>query len=200
MAPADRRNVILDRAAELIAAEGVSAVSMERISREAGVSKALLYKYFANLIELLQALLIREQARLFADQQAAAETAGTLEEIVRRTTGVYLSHVEANGVHIQRLMAEPAVAEAARTHDREGRRRTVAFLTRVLAEATGAPKEIAQLATELSMGMTGVAGELVSRGAADRASVEDLLLCLFRGSVDALRARYGDAAGKSAAG
>ena len=41
--PEVRRNMILDTTAALIAKDGISAVSMERVGREAGVSKALVY-------------------------------------------------------------------------------------------------------------------------------------------------------------
>ena len=58
--PAERRALILDHTAEIIAAEGVTAVSMERIGREAGISKSLVYNYFSNLTELLRELLERE--------------------------------------------------------------------------------------------------------------------------------------------
>lgn len=58
------KSMILDHAAELIAAEGISAASMERLGREAGISKALVYTYFPSLEGLLQTLLKREYKQL----------------------------------------------------------------------------------------------------------------------------------------
>ena len=60
LSPEVRQNLILDVAADIVVADGVSAVSMELVGREAGVSKALVYSYFPNRIDLLGALLRRE--------------------------------------------------------------------------------------------------------------------------------------------
>lgn len=55
----ERRNQILDSAAQLILNAGITAVFMESIGREAGVSKGLVYAYFATRSALLVALLTR---------------------------------------------------------------------------------------------------------------------------------------------
>ena len=39
--PEERKSMILDHAAKFIAAEGVSALTMERLGKEAGISKSL---------------------------------------------------------------------------------------------------------------------------------------------------------------
>lgn len=192
MQPDKRREMILDRTAELIAVEGLSAVSMERVAREVGSSKPLIYVHFPNRTSLLQALLRREQKRLL-DAQAEALNGfnGSLLQLIELTTGVYLRHVEGNGLLVQRLMNEPAVAEAGLQADREDRRKTVDFLARRMSETLALPPAIAALATELSMGMTGAAGELISTGGAQPAEVEKVLLSLFRGGLNSLKTDFG---------
>ncbi|MFZ9394908.1 MAG: TetR/AcrR family transcriptional regulator, partial [Erythrobacter sp.] len=59
LAPSERQSLILDHTAEIIAREGVSALSMDRIGREAGISKSLVYNYFPNMTDLLRQLLQR---------------------------------------------------------------------------------------------------------------------------------------------
>ena len=103
--------MILDHAAELIASHGVSAVSMERLGREAGVSKALVYTYFPSVKDLLQALLKREYRHIRKLQYEAAESAETFEQLVRRITSVYLSYIDERGLVLDRLAAEPSVAD-----------------------------------------------------------------------------------------
>jgi len=49
LSPEVRKELILDHAANVIAAEGVSALSMERLGREAGVSKSLVYAYYPSM-------------------------------------------------------------------------------------------------------------------------------------------------------
>ncbi len=183
--------MILDRAAALVAAEGVSAVTMDRIGREAGVSKPLVYAYFQNVVTLLQELLLRDQRRLWEQQTTAVSEARDFDELVRLTTRTYLKHVEKNGMHIQRLMNEPAIAAAFQTHDSERRQRVVDFLAKEMADTLNVPRDVANMVTELSMGMTGAAGELISRKVVGRRKVEDLLNCLYQGNAIALRERYG---------
>ena len=53
LSPEVRRDQLLDAAAAVIAGEGTQAMTMERIAEGAGVSKALVYRYFANRSALL---------------------------------------------------------------------------------------------------------------------------------------------------
>lgn len=51
------RKKILDAALELFAAEGYHRASISQIARKAGVSKGLMYNYFASKEELLRAII-----------------------------------------------------------------------------------------------------------------------------------------------
>ena len=82
--PEARKEMILDHAAEFIAADGVSALSMERLGKEAGISKSLVYAYYPSMTELLQALLKREYGLLREQQVIAADSAGTFEQLATR--------------------------------------------------------------------------------------------------------------------
>jgi AcrR family transcriptional regulator len=83
---ADRRDSLLDVAADMVAND-VEAVSMDAVARAAGVSRALVYKHFANRHDLLSSLYERESARvhaqLSADVRAASDLAGMLRALVR---------------------------------------------------------------------------------------------------------------------
>ena len=63
MQPEERRQQILDATLALIADEGYERVSMEGISRRAGVTKPVVYDLFGTLADLLEALLEREEQR-----------------------------------------------------------------------------------------------------------------------------------------
>jgi len=189
--PEVRKQMILDKAAALVAAEGVAAATMDRIAREAGVSKPLVYAYFHNATSLLQDLLLREQRRLWEQQSMAVSGAGDFDDLVRQTTRTYLIHVEQSGMLIQRLMNEPSLAEVFQENERQERQRVVAFLVTEMSRTLKIPREIAGLVIELSLGMTGAAGELVSRGQVSRKKIEEILLCLYKGNTAALREQYG---------
>src|SRR5579864_9099669 len=83
LARADRRDVLLDAAAELVATGDIETVSMEAVAERAGVSRPLVYKHFANRIDLLAALYQRESALLHNELSAAVTAADSVAEMFR---------------------------------------------------------------------------------------------------------------------
>jgi TetR/AcrR family transcriptional repressor of mexCD-oprJ operon len=79
-----RRNVdrILEATTELIAAD--PSVSMERVARSAGVSRATLYHHFDGRGALMDALTERSIGEVTAAVHAATPTGGTPEEAMER--------------------------------------------------------------------------------------------------------------------
>ncbi|AJE45445.1 TetR/AcrR family transcriptional regulator C-terminal domain-containing protein [Celeribacter indicus] len=62
----DKRDRILDGAAEVFFERGFDGASMNDICRAAGVSKGTLYVYFADKVDLFSAIVARERDRHFA--------------------------------------------------------------------------------------------------------------------------------------
>jgi AcrR family transcriptional regulator len=83
LARADRRDVLIDAAAELVAEGDIEAVSMEAVAERAGVSRPLVYKHFANRNDILAAVYQRESALLHAELTADVSSAQTLEDTFR---------------------------------------------------------------------------------------------------------------------
>jgi AcrR family transcriptional regulator len=189
--PLVRRDLILDVAARTVAEEGVSAVSMERLGRDAGISKALVYNYFPNRNSLLSELLVREYRVFQAEARLAKEGVEDFPTLVRVTTRAYLRHVAERGVLIQRLMNEPAVSSAIRSVDQEGRQLTVAFFASEIAKHYGLSLAVSAMAADLLMGLTGAAGDYLSRTGADLQEVEDAVVNMIMAALAQLRATGG---------
>jgi len=187
--PRVRRDLILDETARVVRVEGVSAVNMERIGREAGVSKALVYNYFPTKTALLAGLLLREYNRFKDEARAAADGVHDFERLVRVTTRAYLAYVAERGVIIQRLMNEPTVASAMRAADAEGRQRTIDFFSSALSRDFGLDRRTAVVVTDLLMGLTGAAGDFLARQGADIDEVEDLVVDMIVAAVRQVTAR-----------
>jgi AcrR family transcriptional regulator len=181
--PQVRRELILDEAARIVAEEGVSAVNMERIGREASISKALVYNYFPSKHALLSELLLREYNRFAAQGREAAGRASGFEQLVRETTRAYLDYVQDCGVLIQRLMSEPGLASIMRSADAEGRQRTVHIFIGAMVKEYGISPELAATVTEVSMGLTGAAGDLLARGEKTANAMEELVVTLIMGGL-----------------
>jgi AcrR family transcriptional regulator len=76
MSAPDRKDQILDVTAAIVAADGFSAVSIQRVARAAEISRPIVYEHFGDLAGLLDTLIERETARAF--DQAEATTPGDL--------------------------------------------------------------------------------------------------------------------------
>jgi AcrR family transcriptional regulator len=189
--PLVRRDLILDVAAGIVAEEGVSAVSMERLGRDAGISKALVYNYFPNRNALLSELLVREYRVFQGEARKAKEGVEDFPMLVRVTTRAYLRHVAERGVLIQRLMNEPAVSSAIRSVDEEGRQLTVAFFASEIAKHHGLSLQVSAMAADLLMGLTGAAGDYLCRTGADLQEVEDAVVNMIMAALAQLPATNG---------
>ena len=76
---------ILDAALEVAAEGGFHAASMRKVAERAGVSKALIFKYFASKAELLQALIassLTGAQRAFAKAETAQTPTERLEALI----------------------------------------------------------------------------------------------------------------------
>jgi AcrR family transcriptional regulator len=102
--PEERRAQLLDAALEIVAEDGMPAVSIEAIARRAGVTRPVVYGVFADLEELMNALLEREERRALAQVVSAMpalptdHAGGGLEpdEIAVEAIGTFLHAVADN--------------------------------------------------------------------------------------------------------
>lgn len=189
LSPDVRKDLILDHVAEIVANEGVSALSMERIGKEAGISKSLVYAYYPTMKELLQTLLKREYERLRALQDEAALTAETFEQLVRRSTRTYLNYMEERGLILERLAAEPSVSEYNDPTD-FSRDVAVQYLAKVVHDNFDVDMEIALPAVDISFGMPAAAGHYLIKNEVSRQMIEDITVTMIIGSIDALTDNY----------
>lgn len=181
--------MILDHAADIVASDGVSALTMDKLSREAGVSKSLVYAYYPSIQDLLQELLIREYRHLRKLQIAAAESAETFEQLVRRITNTYLTYIEERGLILDRLAAEPSVADHGDPTE-YGRDSAVKYFAKILTDNFDIDMDIALPAVDVSLGMPAAAGNYLTRHDISRQTLEDITVTMIVGSVEAMLQKY----------
>ena len=189
LSPEVRKNLILDHAAELVAVEGVSALSMERLGQEAGISKSLVYAYYPSMKELLQTLLKREYKSLRVLQSKAAEGAETFEQLVRQTTKAYLSYIDERGLILDRLAAEPSLSDHGDPTE-YSRGTAVQYVAEIVHDHFGIDMNIALTAIDISFGMPAAAGHYLTRHKVSRQTVEDITVAMMIGSIEGLKRNY----------
>ena len=185
MAPEERRGQILECAARLITSEGLDVLSMERVADEAGVSKALIYAYFESRKGLLSQLLEADLNRIQAEQARAAQGAQTFPELVKATTHIALSEIERRGPLLRRLLNEPSLTGAVGLVRMRGHDANARYLARRIQREFDITYAHALKLTEIGLGLTIAAGELIQRGGALREDIEETTCAMIVGAVRA---------------
>lgn len=80
----EKRGAILDAAMRLFAERGVQGVPIEAIAAEAGVSKVTIYASFKDKGAILEAIVLRETARLADRVAEISQSAGALDDRLTR--------------------------------------------------------------------------------------------------------------------
>ncbi len=185
LSPETRRELILDHASRIISEDGVATISIERIGREAGISKSLVYKYFANLNEVLVQLLTRELRAMRLAQEKVVKNAENFEELVRSMTTVYLRFAQERGQIIERLEAEPSVKNNA-TPNSTSRDKLIHFFARTATKIFDMPPDTASAKAAIAYGMPASAGQFMLETGAnleDMASLTtEMIMSVYRSS------------------
>jgi AcrR family transcriptional regulator len=137
-APA-RREQLLDAAKAVVAAGGFHAVSIEAVARRAGITRPIVYRHFADLPDLLDALVERETARALEQLVAfmPSELGGEPREALLATLRAYLEAVQSDPVTWRLVLVPPEGApELLRERIALGR---AAVVKQLAAAAAGSP-------------------------------------------------------------
>ncbi|MFD6447605.1 TetR/AcrR family transcriptional regulator [Promicromonospora sp. NPDC060204] len=106
------REELIEACVRLIEAEGIAAVSLRRVAREAGVSPGAPYHHFADRAALLSAISARGFDLLTQDLLGAVGRPGTTSggDEVSRTVAAYVAFARRQPGHFQ-VMFRPELSE-----------------------------------------------------------------------------------------
>ena len=152
LARADRRDALLDAAAELVAAGRVDAVSMEAVAERAAVSRALVYKHFANRHDLLAAVYQREAKLLHAELTADVAAATTVEEMFRALIHGALRAQATRGATFAAMRAAGLRSTERRAEQRRRDRTTLRYFAAQAAEQFGLDQPDARAGVAIMLG------------------------------------------------
>lgn len=125
---------MLVEAATQLAEEGLDAISMESVAAQAGVSRPLVYKHFANRDELLAAVFRQQAIELDTSIAAAVEGTASFEDKVRALVRAVLEAVSSHGAIFIPLLRAGVRDPAFRKEQRARDRRTVRFFATLAAD------------------------------------------------------------------
>ncbi|MDF2495953.1 TetR/AcrR family transcriptional regulator [Sphingomonas sp.] len=183
----DRVAEMLDIVDATLNASRTANFSMKDIGTAAGASRALVYAYFDDQCQLLDAVLDRHVELLCAAGLDATVARGTLTDRCVAAGAIYLRHVARHGMALEIVLREKPVARHLSGRARPFR---AAILRRL---ATLAAKELAMSSNEavtfvqLLAVIPGDAGRLVYEGTLSLEDGLELNDRLVAASIDSLR-------------
>lgn len=190
--PADeRRATLLDVARVLVHEVGPGPVTMGLVAERAQVTRALVYKHFANKDDLLRALYRREARRLDRHIRVRVEAAPAgFEPKLQAFVGGTLDAVEEHAPFFTPLRAAVADGDA-RRDQRTRDRRTVDYFAQLAAHDYGIDIGTARsVIAVLFSGIRSLLSQMRSRpGPAQRAFLLDTYVEATLGALDRLAQR-----------
>ena len=143
---AARRTRFLDAAAQIVAQQGLSAVTMDGVAAATGVNKRLGYRYFTNRDDLLRALLDRELAEMGRRARLHLPAEPDLELRIAVNIRVWLEMMRERGPLLSRLLFDQDVG---RKMARDVNRIAVDDWTQAYTAALDVPPAQAQVAARI---------------------------------------------------
>jgi AcrR family transcriptional regulator len=189
--PADeRRQALLDVALDLLRRDGVELVTMGTVAEQAEVTRALLYKHFANREDLLLALFRREASKLDCEmQQIVGRAPDGFEPKLRAFIRAALEAVESHGPIFVPL--RPIVSRSSYQREQQVRdRRTVKYFAELATQELDLTPSVACAAMPILLaGINAMLVQIYSRPTAQhRRDLEDLYLDIVLGALRSLAA------------
>lgn len=184
----DRRRALLDVAKVLVTEVGPGRVTVGAVADRAHVTRALVYKHFANKDDLLRALYRREAQRLDGHIRACVEAAPDgFEPKLRAFIGATLDAVEEHGPFFTPLREVGADATS-RRDQRDRDRRTVGWFAGRAARDFGIdPHTARSVIAVLFTGIRSLLSQMRSRpGPSQRQFLLDTYVEMTMGALERL--------------
>ena len=176
-----RRERLLDAAAEIVSELGTTAVTMEAVAHRNGVNRAMAYRYFIDRDDLLGQLLHREYSRQTDYITAGIDPVADLEGAMRHALQHWFNHAQ-----LSLKLANDTGPLAKRAS--AIRRADALFWADAFAKNFTLPKDVAFRLAAFVVG--GVYGILETRsGEDDDTIIENTVLSVLAAG-QALKARY----------
>ena len=176
-----RRSALLSAARGVLAERGYGDLTMERVARAAGVSKALMYDHFAHRREIYFAVLAEERLTLIG-RLAPAIAHGDSETRVRNGVRAYLELVDEYGDAYGAIFRDPGAHDPEIALELTRMRDAVAdLIAAIIAGEIGDTAAAVELQAITMVGiMEAAAGWLISIPPAERPAIPRVAALLSR--------------------
>lgn len=170
----ERHNHILKHAGALIIKRGVAGFTLEDVAEDAKISKALVYKHFANREALIKALAEREFRALRGQGIADLPKSLPFEEALRTSNDRTFRYLEDRGPILRAMLGDREVARLLGSEDSDARKETVEFFVDRARRAYGLSPEAALICALLMVNAPFGAARALKRHKVDPLRASDV--------------------------
>jgi len=161
--PSERREKIEQAAAELFAARGYEASSLDQIAQAAQVTKRVIYDHFTSKRELHNSLLRKRSEQLLAFVAAAVDGQGTAAERMLAGVEAFFAFVETHPDAWRMLFRDPAPDPRIAAAHRQAQARASQAIAAMMAsepalEAAHDDQWLEMMAEQVKSALDGLAG------------------------------------------
>lgn len=188
----DRRQHILSVATGMLVESGLTNISMERLARECGVSKALIYAYFPTFSAVLDGVVQREFESLDSDGLVAALMSAEADRAATKSAGIYFRHIATHGSVLHMLLINPSVTSQFSYTTRLMRNRLLKRMAKRIRKGTELSGHDSVAAAVLLTSIPERAGRMVSEGQIDMETGAQLCELLTTTTLHALAPGEGE--------
>jgi len=193
MAAAQRRDDLLDRAAELVVSGGTTSVTMESVSQRSGVNRRLAYRHFESSDDLLVALLERELGAI--DEQAGRANRADLplDARIRASIRAFLNAPADNASLVVTLLRDIRMGSKAHGYLEKRQRALEDGWAEAITVEFGIRRPTARAAATMFLRGAEALLELCAVDGIDRDDAEDLFVTAAMSTVRAIAEEHNDA-------
>lgn len=190
LSPDQRREQLLDCATSLIVDRGLSACSLEEVAVQAGVSKALVYKYFPTRDSLLRALVAREYA-IFLAEGAWTRPELSFAQALREANQDTFRYLDERGGILREILGDGPTGRSLGRGDREERTRRTWYFADKVSKEYGVSNRMALMGTIFTTNVPGVSAGALKRNGFTPDEAARFWTVFVLGGWAAVSARYG---------
>jgi len=190
LSPDQRREQLLDHARRLIVERGMSACSLEEVAVQAGVSKALVYKYFPTRDALLKALVAQEYEILLA-HGAWTKPDLTFAQALQQANLDSFGYLQQRGAILREILGDGPTGRALGREDRAERVRRTWYFADKVAKTYGVSPRVALIGAVITTNVPGVASGALTRNGFTPEEAARFWTIFVLGGWAAVAARYG---------
>ncbi len=174
LSPQDRRAQLMEVAARIIVQDGLHALTIKRVARDAGLTAPRAYHFFPTVDDLMAELARRELQAIRTARAHRIDTAERPAERLRLSTVTYLRQVAERGVLLQTLQTAPGVRRALRAEQRAIRADNTNVVATRFSDSHNIPSDVSRAATAVLTSAVLRTGRILARGRLDLAVAEAL--------------------------